>query len=463
MIITSIRSRTRLAVLTATALLLAAWSVHGQDASAEEREAEAFEPDQAVETLSATQVSRYTRRLYGEWRAFLSDVGLRVGANEGDLFVTSGTATVPFSIEHAGFIEGRGIAYEIAYMRAKAEMIRFLGTSGTREQVVDLLETAAWERGQSIDDMQPLRQGARIAQKLADLTEKKLDEELEKLDPDYDPRSYEDRAQKEEAYRLSFQQRILTTAAAFVAGATPLKVYEGFSASGDNYQILVGLIWSPKLSRLAGAVGDNARPMRSEEAGPRIDEWLPATLVELIPSWGVHKLVNEHGDQVLVAFGQAAPRATAPDRRDRANESALEVAALRAEGAIRAFVGETLETKRTGDTSMVLVEYASAAEGAEIDRSFYERIRAATGEVRLMGLTTVGEWVVDHPQNGHGVAIAAVSWSPGAVALADRIRNAVETRRDQPEAARDQEDDEDTQVDKETILQRQNVDLDSVR
>ena len=457
-------SRTTLAIPIATTLLmLATVSVQGQDAAAEERDGEAFEPDQAVETLSSTKVSRYTRRLYGEWRAFLSDVGLRVGANDGDLFVASGIATVPFPIEHPGFIEGRGIAYEIAYMRAKAEMVRFLGTTGTREQVVELLETAAWERGQSIDDMQPLHQGARIAQKLADLTEKQLDAQLEKLDPEYDPRSYEDRIQKEEAYRLSFQQRIFTTAAAFVAGATPLKVYEGFSAGGDNYQILVGLVWSPKLSRLAGAVGDNARPMRAEEAGPRIDEWLPATLEELIPSWGVHKLVNERGEQVLVAFGQAAPRTAAPDRRDRANESALEVASLRAEGAIRAFVGETLETKRSGDTSMVLVEYASAAEGAEIDRSFYERIRAATGEVRLKGLTRVGEWVVEHPQNEHGVAIAAVSWSPSAVDLADRVRNAIETRRDQSEAARSQEDRDDTQVDKETILQRQNVDVDAIR
>ena len=325
--------RTTFAVLAGAALLLTGLSVQAQDAPADDGDAPAFEPDQAVETLSSTTVSRYTRRLYGEWRDFLSAIGLQAGANEGDLFIASGTATVPFPIEHPGFIEGRGIAYEIAYIRAKAEMIRFLGTAGTREQVVERLETAAWERGQSIDDVEPLRQGARIARKLADLTEKQLDAQIEKIDPDYDAGNYDSRAQKEEVFRRSFQQRILTTAAAFVAGATPLKVYEGFSASGDNYQVLVGLVWSPKLSRLAGAVGDNARPMPAAEAGPRVDEWLPGTLEDLIPSWGVHKLINERGEQVLVAFGQAAPRATAADRRDRANEAALEVAALRAEGS----------------------------------------------------------------------------------------------------------------------------------
>ena len=457
-------NRGMLAVLTAILLaLLAAVPALAQDAATESGDAEAFEPDQAVETLSSTTVSGYTRRLYAEWQDFLSAVGLHLGANEDDLFISDGSATVSFPVEHPGFIEARGLAYEIAYIRAKAEMIRFLGTTGSREQVVELLEAAAWERGQSIDDVEPLRQGARIEKKLADLTEKQLNAAIKNLDPDYDPRQYDDRAKKEEAYRLGFQQKILTTAAAFVAGATPLKVYEGLSASRDNYEILVGLIWSPKLSRLAGAVGDSAVPMRAEEAGPRIDEWLPNTLEELIPSWGVHKLVNERGEQVLVAFGQAAPRATAPDRRDRANDTALEVAALRAEGSIRAFVGETLESRRTADTSMVVVEYASAAEGAEIDREFYERIRAATGKVELKGLTTVGEWVVEHPQNEQRVAIAAVSWSPGAVELADRMRTAIETRRDQPEADGGEEGEEDAKVDKDQILERQNVDVDSVR
>ena len=453
--------RIRLLAALAAIALLAPVYAQEQDTSSGNEASEAFESDQAVETLSATNVSRYTRRLDGEWKSFLEAVGLQIGANEDDLFISSGTSTVSYPVEHPGFIEARGIAYEIAYMRAKAEMIRFLGTSGTREQVVELLENTAWERGQSIDAVEPLRQGARIEKKLADLTERQLDEALENLDSDYDPRRYDDREKKEEAYRLGYQEKILTTAAAFVAGATPLKVYEGFSATGDNYQILVGLVWSPKLSRLAGAVGDSAQPMRAKEAGPRIDEWLPGTVDELIPSWGVHKLVNDRGEQVLIGFGQAAPRATAPDRRDRANETALEVAAMRAEGSLRAFVGETLETKRTGDTSLTLVEYASAAEGAAIDRSFYERLRAATGNVELRGLSTVGEWVVNHPQNGQRVAIAAVSWSPSGVQLADRIRRAVETRRSGRTV--DEENGGTAAADKTTIFKRQNVDLDSIR
>ena len=447
----------------APAMLLVGFAVHAQSSPSQSESSEALEADRGVQTLSSTKAARYTRRLDGEWKDFLLAAELRIGANEGDLFVSSGSAAVGFAAEHSGFIEARGLAYEIAYLRAKAELIRFLGTSGSREQVIERLESASWARGQPTDPVEPLRQGARIERKLADLAEAGLDHALGELEPDYDPNQYESRAQKEEAFRLGFQSKIFTTAAAFVAGAMPLQVLEGPSADGNSYQILVGLVWTPKLSRLAGAVGDSARPMSAHEAGERIEDSLPATVDEVVASWGIHHLVNENGEQVLVSFGQAAPRTASPTRRERANDTALEVAAMRAEGAIRAFVGETLESRRTEDTSLALVEYATAAEGAEIDRAFYERIRAVTGEVDLRGLATVGEWVVDHPANGQSVAVAAVSWSPGGVAFADRVREAMETRQEQPVPVADQPDSGAKADGEGRILSKQNVKLKQIR
>ena len=403
----------------------------GQNAPAETVSVQPVEPDAALATLSTAKVGRYTRRLSAEWQDTLAVEGLQGGVNDHDLFVSSGSATVAFSVDHPGFIEARGIAYEIAYQRAKIEMIRFLGTSGSREQIIERFENASWARGQPADPVEPLRQRARIEQKLADLTEAGLDRAISELEADYDPSRYESHEQKKEAFRLGFRSKTFATAAAFVAGTQPYWVLEGTSSDGNSYQVLVGLIWTPKLSRFAGAVGDSALPMPEDEAGTRIEEWLPATVDEVVAAWGVKVLANERGEKVLVSFGQAAPRTASPARRAQANETALDVAATRAEGAIRAFVGETLESRRTGDTNLALVEYASAAEGAEIDRTFLERIRAVTGEVELKGLTTAREWVVEHPANGQSVAVAAVAWSPAAVALANRVREAIETRREQ--------------------------------
>lgn len=446
----------------AAVALFIGYPLHAQSESTRTESVAAVEDDQEVRVLSSKAI-RYTRRLDGEWKDFLSRAGLQPGANKGNLFVSSGVETVGFPLEHPGFIEARGLAYEIAYLKAKAELVRFLGTAGSREQVFDLLDSASWDRGQSTRFVEPLRQNARIERKLADLAEAGLDRALQELEPDYDPDRYSTRARKEEAFRLGFQRTIFASAAAFVAGATPLQVLEGPSTDGSGYQILVGLVWTPKLSRLAGAVGDSARPMLADEAGDRIEASLPVTVDEVVASWGIHHVINEEGEQVLVSFGQAAPRSSSPTQRDRANETALEIAALRAEGAIRAFVGETLESRRSGDTGLALVEYATAAEGAEVDREFLERIRAATGDVDLRGLSTVGEWIVEHPANDRSVAVAAVSWSPGSVALAERIREAIETRSAQPEPARNAGDSENNQEGEGRVLGRQNVDVELLK
>ena len=453
----------RIALVPAT--LLVGFGAHAQSSPTQNAPSDALEADRGVEILSSAMATRYARRLDGDWKDFLSAAELRIGHNEGDLFVSSGTETVGFPVEHPDFIEARGLAYEIAYMRAKAEMVRFLGTTGSREQVVERLESASLARGQPTDPVEPLRQRARMERKLGDLAEAKLDRALEEFDPNYDPSRYETRAQKEEAFRLGFSSKLRTTAASFVAGAVPLQVLEGLSADGNSYRVLVGLVWTPKLSRLARAVGESARPMSADEAGDRIEDSLPATVDAVVASWGIHHLVNEDGEQVLVSFGQAAPRTASPTRRERANESALELAAMRAEGAIRAYVGETLDSRRTGDTSLALVEYASAAEGAEIDRAFRERIRAATEEVDLRGLSTVGEWIVEHPINGQSVAVAAVSWSPGGVALADRIREAMETREGRPKPATAQAAESGTAKadDEGRALGKQNVKLKQIR
>ena len=99
--------------------------------------------------------------------------------------------------------------------------------------------------------------------------------------------------------------------------------------------------------------------------------------------WGVHRLVNGAGEQVLVAFGQAEPRNTSPDRARRAEETALEIAVLRAEAALGTFVGETVESEQTEDT-----------------KAFAERVRARFDPGELEGVRSVGRWIEARPANG---------------------------------------------------------------
>ena len=132
-----------------------------------------------------------------------------------------------------------------------------------------------------------------------------------------------------------------------MSGALPLEVLEGPVEDGNSYEILVGLVWSPRLELAARAVAGGYAPTRADEAGRRIADWLPREEDSLSASWGVHKMIDENGDQVFVGFGQAAPRKTSASRRGRAEEAALRRAELRARGAIRGFLGEVVRSERS--------------------------------------------------------------------------------------------------------------------
>ena len=144
---------------------------------------------------------------------------------------------------------------------------------------------------------------------------------------------------------------------------------------------------------------------------------------ELVARWGVHRLVNAAGEEVLVAFGQAAPRNTSPDRARRTEETALEIAVLRAEAALGAFVGETVESERAEDTKALAIEYADAATSATVDRGFAERVRTHFDPVGLEGVRSIGRWVEAHPANGQRLAVVAIAWTPSGVAAARRVQD----------------------------------------
>ena len=407
--------------LTLSAVLLLAIAC----ARAVAQEVPAPDPDEGpLSEVEGTPLSRYTDEIAAAWAARLDAMDFDEGPNEladGRLvFVSTGRATVEFALEHPGFIEGRGAAYDIAYLRAKAAMARFLGAQVSGSTSFELLENASWTDGQ-IDDGQRLTQCQRILQKLRDLTEAELDAALSDLDPNHDPDRYGTRDAVEAAYRSALERELRAYAARYVQGAMPLAVYEG--PVGNDYVIQVGLVWTARNARLAGVMGGGALPLAGPAGRAVLAEWLPQTVEDLVARWGVHRLVNGAGEQVLVAFGQAAPRNTSPDRARRAEETALEIAVLRAEAALGAFVGETVESERTEDTKALAIEYADAATGAAVDRAFAERVRTRFDPVELEGVRSIGRWVEAHPANGQRLAVAAIAWTPSGVAAARRVQD----------------------------------------
>ena len=220
-------------------------------------------PVLAADEVANAHVAMYTAALQGEWEQGLREKGLQEGANERDIYVASGRQTVNFPLDHPGFLESRSAAFDVAYLRAKASMVEFLGASVERKNAYKSLENARWSEGQG-EALTRLKKAGRISEKLADLAEAQLDQQLTQIKPDYDPDKYGSREEKEKAFRSAFKRQIRLVAASFVSGALPLEVLEGPENDGNSYHILVGLVWSPRLERAARAVAAPATGVERE-------------------------------------------------------------------------------------------------------------------------------------------------------------------------------------------------------
>ena len=405
-----------------------------------------------ADEIGNLHVGMYSPGLIADWERSLGDKGLVQGANERDIYVAAGRNAVEFPPGHPGFHEARSVAYDIAYLRAKTELVRFLGASIEQNNSYEALENAQWSDGQG-EALERLKQADRISRKLNDLAEAKLDQELASIDPAYDPDRYGSREEKEKAFRGAFQRQIREVASSHISGALPLEVLEGPVEDGNSYEILVGLVWSPRLELAARAVSGGYAPTRADAAGLRIADWLPKEADLLSASWGVHKMIDENGDQVFVGFGQAAPRKTSASRRSRAEEAALRRAELRARGAIRGFIGEVVRSERSEEGEEIAIEYADAAVSGAIGSTFLEKLESNAKAMTITGLTVVGQWVLAHSADKQRVAVVAVSWSPSGLGTANRVRDAMLA----PDKAPSAKPDPESEKADPKLLQKENV------
>ena len=198
----ALRSLRRRSVLACAALSLAILAGPdigiGQDSKAAGQATPAVGPDAGqnetpgqsgatpAELAAMPLTGDYGSKVDQRWREFLDAKGLHEGVNPGDVFLASGISIVNFDKGTPGWIEARRIAFELAQVKAKAAMVRYLGQKIERDVQVSLTEHSNFEQGY-IDKLEHLSQTYRVLHKLGDFTEATLDKALSQLDPEYDP------------------------------------------------------------------------------------------------------------------------------------------------------------------------------------------------------------------------------------------------------------------------------------
>ena len=100
-----------------------------------------------------------------------------------------------------------------------------------------------------------------------------------------------------------YKKMISTMARAQVLGFQACCTFEGTPSSGKG-EIGVVAIWSPKLQEMAASILTGA-PVPSVGAKRPIRDQISDDPATLISTFGVQQKIDEAGDLVLVAFGQA--------------------------------------------------------------------------------------------------------------------------------------------------------------
>ena len=202
-----------------------------------------------------------------------------------------------------------------------------------------------------------------------------------------------------------------------VAGLQAFRVFEQIAEDGRG-QIAVVCTFSERGNAIRRALLGLGDPP-SGAPGIRIGEWAAELGNEkLLYSFGVQPRVNEKGELVLVAFGQASPISTSP----RSMSAARSKAKLQGMDALREFMGEMVATQENLVRSTTLKEFSDKAEEYESEQGFSELIKSVAGSLKTPGVATVHEWEYRHPYSDRDTAGVVLVWSVSQAVDANALR-----------------------------------------
>jgi hypothetical protein len=342
------------------------------------------------------------------WTDWLKSEDLTDGKNlRGDgsfLFVSKAMTAVNAPVGAKNWVAAREAAFNYAELSARqslAEMIRTLITSDRQTAI------RVFGGDQAPPSLQAAAQQLSLSDKVQVLSDKALDAEIKKYDPKWDGNPAT-RAEEQAKLRETLEQNMSASATLFASGAfTPTQCEGPSTGDAGKYSVLVGLVWSPVLQKLAETIWDSTT--KAPPAAPDV------SLAEHFdqfsrkdPDWmwvtdGARIFTDERGDRIVVGFGVAPTTSLAAADQARARLHALT--------AIQRFVGEKIVSTQSEKNRFEQQELMDAS-ATSFDQSVYENsIKAIAKDLQLVGASEVGSWRGEHPWGKVGMQVVAMAWS----------------------------------------------------
>lgn len=211
-----------------------------------------------------------------------------------------------------------------------------------------------------------------------------------------------------------FREFTQTAARSTIAGLQAYKVIEA-KADGHSCKLAVIAIHSELLGRMASVL--SGRPLSLPAKTPKkpIIDQVPKDTDVLLATMGVQQRIDENGNLVLLAYGQAAPRTAS----DRSIDAAYNKARTQAMGLLRSFAGESAYVATALLNAETSQEFDDESRAYANESAYEEKISTVAEKMNIAGIATVKRWQAQHPlSDGKPIVGTVVSWSPDSAALA---------------------------------------------
>lgn len=415
-------------ILSASLIVLASAFAFSQDPADLAKSPAVQETQNVQNDLVEYPVDALTRSL----QTSLSKQGKALGSinDDGSIYMV-GSATTARPSNMPGFVNSRNVAFSIAELTAKMNILRLAGEQITSGRGFSLIEDI-------IDGEDPdAKKKATMLQKAAKVVDKSLDKALEALGVSSQEIAKMNESKKKAVYEQNFNQTTRSLVAGMLQGCAIVRTAEGESGK-DDYQVAVCIKYSPEFQSFAEVLkhGDVASIPTGAGKSSR-QQIMSMTEEQLLYKLGTWVTYDEAGRMVVYGFGQQEVRESG-SRQSAAVSRASEQARLQAVNNIKNFVAEDLVAEESQQSVEKLAEYADGT-NAYFSRQKWEQAVQAKETTLNIATEQVRSWRTTHPVSKTVVAGYVVAWTFDNANKAAQVRGAINAAQGQkPQTAGEQ-------------------------
>jgi len=346
----------------------------------------------------------------------LAKQGKSLGAinEDGSIYIIASASTARQS-NMPGFIGSRNVAFSIAELTAKMDLLRMAGEQITSGRGFTMLEDII-----EGEDPDAVKKASMLA-KAGRLMHESLDEGLASLGVSQGEIDKMNESEKQIVFQQNFNETIKSLVAGMVKGCAVLMVAEGEIGNND-YQVSICVKYSPEYQSLASLIKNNSQyQLPVSRVKNSVEKMKAKTSEEMAGLMGAKVTFNSSGEMIVFGYGQVEVREVG-SRQSAAYSRAYSKARLQAVNKIKYFVSEDIVAEEAQTNIEKLREYSDGT-NAYYSRQKWENSVKSKSTTLNIATQEIRRWQGVHPISQHKIAGVVVAWTLSNKQQADHLKN----------------------------------------